>query len=59
MLELLLFLLVVGVALYLFNSYITRIDPKIKEIINVIVVVLALVVVCLFFFGKQPFHWPR
>lgn len=61
MTSVLIFLLVVGVSLYLFNTYIQRIDPKIKEIINVVVVLITLAIVISHFAGgpvRLPqIHW--
>lgn len=43
-------LAVIGVLLYLFNLYVTMIDPRIKWLINAVVIV-AVVVWCLGVFG--------
>jgi type IV secretory pathway VirB3-like protein len=36
LLHIVFFLIFIGVPLYLFNRYITKIDPNIKQIINVV-----------------------
>lgn len=46
-------LVVIGVLLWLFNNYVTAIDPKIKKIINW-VVLAAVVIYLLYIFGILP-----
>ena len=50
LLHLVITLIVVGVLLWLFNTYVTMIDAKIKQIINVVVIV-AVVIWLLYAFG--------
>ena len=50
LLQLLLILVLFGVLLYLFNAYVTAIDAKVKQLINIVVIV-ALVILCLYAFG--------
>jgi hypothetical protein len=38
-------LVVIGIALWLFNKYVTTIDPTIKTIINVVVIVVVVLIV--------------
>jgi len=42
LISLLVILLIVGVALWAFNTYVTTIDPKIKGLINAVVVIAVL-----------------
>jgi len=50
LIQLLLILILFGVLLYLFNAYVTKIDPTIKKLINA-VVIIAMVILCLYAFG--------
>jgi hypothetical protein len=45
MLQLVLVLIAIGVALYLFNVYVTMIDARIKTLINVVVILCAVLYV--------------
>jgi len=50
LIQLLLILALFGFLLWLFNVYVTAIDAKVKQIINIVVIV-ALVLICLYAFG--------
>lgn len=51
--QLLITLFLMGVGLYLFNTYWTAIDPTFKKLINVVVVVIAVLII-LYAFGLLP-----
>lgn len=51
-------LVVIGVALYLFNTYVTTIDPPIKAVIYTIVLIAVLIWLCNVF-GLMTGHMPR
>jgi len=50
LISLLLVLILFGVLLWAFNQYVTFIDPKVKTLVNIVVIV-ALVLFCLYAFG--------
>lgn len=54
----LLVLLVVGVALYFFNTYVQTISPPFKAFINAIVIIAILIWLCEVF-GLMTGHMPR
>ena len=43
LISLVIVLIVVGVLLWLFNTYLTMIDPNIKKIINVVVIIVVVI----------------
>ena len=43
LITLVIYLAIIGVLLYVFNNYVTMIDAKIKQIINVVVVVAVVI----------------
>ena len=57
-----LILVAAGILLYLINTYITIIDPKIKLIINVVVVIAAILISIYFLWtgtAPLPHAYPR
>lgn len=53
MISLVVTLAIAGVILWAFNTYVTKIDPTIKKIVNV-VVIICVVVYLLYAFGVLP-----
>lgn len=47
-------LIVIGVLLYLFNTYITMIDGNIKQIINAVVIIAIVLWLLFIFIGPIP-----
>lgn len=59
--QLVLILCAIGVLLYLFNKYVTAIEPNIKQLINIVILVAAVLIVLAAFgiFGLLDVQVPR
>ena len=54
LIQLVVVLIVIGVLLYLFNTYVTMIDAKMKQIINAVVIIAVVLWLLFLFIGPLP-----
>jgi len=54
LIHLVIVLIVVGVLLWLFNTYVTMIDGRIKQIINAVVIIAVVLWLLMLFLGPLP-----
>lgn len=54
LISLVIVLVIVGILLWMFNTYVTIIDPRIKQIINAVVILALILYVLFLVFGPLP-----
>ena len=54
LLQLVIVLVVVGVLLWLFNTYVTMVDANVKKLINIVVIVALVIWILMLFVGPLP-----